>query len=106
MTDIKVRKRRSVVKIKFDYPVVVVNRSNKNVQVQLLENLTKKTLFTLTSNKEKGTKTEQAIKIGLEAGQKIKGLGIDKVVFNRNGLLYHGRVKAVAEAIREQGITI
>jgi len=53
---------------------------------------------------EKGTKTELANKVGKLIAERAKEAGIDTVVFDRNGYLYHGRVKALAEGAREEGL--
>lgn len=101
------KRNRSKVKLNYNLPVLVVSRSNQNIAVQLLEPVTKRTLFTLNSYKiQKGSRTEKSLEIGKQAAQKLKDLKFDKVVFDRNGFIYHGRVKAVADAIRENGIQI
>ncbi len=53
----------------------------------------------------KGNKIEQSKMVGKAIAEKAKGAGIDKVVFDRGGYLYHGRVKALAEGAREDGLT-
>ena len=53
---------------------------------------------------EKLPKTEQAKKVGALLAEKAKAAGIEKVVFDRNGYLYHGRVQALADAAREGGL--
>jgi large subunit ribosomal protein L18 len=53
---------------------------------------------------KKGTKTEKAKMVGQLVAERAKEHGIDSVVFDRNGFLYHGRVKALAEAAREGGL--
>jgi large subunit ribosomal protein L18 len=83
----------------------LVFRSNKNILAQLLEPTTKKVLFTIGSEKFKsGTKTERATQVGQEAAKQLKKLKFERVHFDRNGFEYHGRVKAVAEAIRQENI--
>jgi len=102
-----VQKNRSKAKLKFDFPTLVITISNKNILVQLIEPITKKTVFTVTSNKlQTGTKTDKSIEVGKLVGDKLKALKIDKVHFNRNGNLYHGRVQALADSVRATGITI
>ena len=87
-------------------PVVLVNRSNKHVTAQVLEPITKKTIFSINSYKLVGTKTEKSTKVGEEVAKFLNSNKFDKVVFYRNGLIYEGRVAAVANAIRENNIQI
>ena len=101
-----IRKRRSLVKISFDLPVVLVNRSNKNITALLLEPITKRTLFQINSFKMEGTKVEKSTKVGHEVAQFLKSQNFEKVVFYRNGFIYTGRIAAVAGAIRENNIQI
>lgn len=102
-----VKKRRTKKKLNYDYPVVVVARSNKNVVAQVLEAKTKKTLFTSTSQgMKKVSKIDKSIKVGEEIAKYLTTNKIKKVVFDRNGLLFHGRVKQVADTIKENKILI
>lgn len=107
MTTINSKKIRTKNKVNYNYPVVVVSRSNKNITAQVLEPITKQTLFTADSSKLKGiTKTEKSAKVGEAVAKFLLSKKIDKAVFDRNGYLYHGRVKQVAETIKENKITI
>ncbi len=107
MSTLKVRRNRSKVKLNYDYPVVIVKRSNKNMMAQIIEPETKNTLFTATTYKMPGTKTEQSTELGKILATKLKELKLEeKVLFNRNGVLYHGRVAAVADSIRANGVNI
>ena len=76
--------------------------------VQLVDDETGRTLVSASSLKEKAAngipKIEQAKKVGQAIAEKAKAAGIEKVVFDRNGYLYHGRVKALADAAREAGL--
>jgi large subunit ribosomal protein L18 len=84
-----------------------VYRSNKQIYVQLIDDSTGNTLLSASSSVEadaKGNKIEQAKKVGTQIAAKAKEAGIETVVFDRNGYLYHGRVKALAEAAREGGL--
>jgi large subunit ribosomal protein L18 len=100
-----IKRNRVKKKLNYSYPVVLVNRSNQNIVAQVLEPLTKKTLFTATSSKLKeGTKTERAKKIGEQVAEFLKKQKITKAVFDRNGYLYHGRIKALADTVRESGV--
>lgn len=90
-------------------PRMSVFRSNKEIYVQLIDDLSGVTLLAASSrenkiNEQKATKTEKAKLVGKLIAEKAKDAGIDKVVFDRNGYLYHGRIKALADAAREGGI--
>jgi len=88
-------------------PRVAVFRSNKHLQVQLIDdtkNITLVGLSTASMKSEKGTKLEKAKKLGAEFGKLISGKKVETIVYDRGGYKYHGRVKAVAEGIRESGI--
>lgn len=90
-------------------PRLAVYRSNKEIYAQLVDDTKGTTLASAsTRNKEyaslTGTKTEKATQIGKAIAEKAKALGIEEVVFDRGGFLYHGRVKAVADAAREGGL--
>jgi len=91
-------------------PRMSVFRSNKQIYVQFIDDLGGKTLLSVGSkNKEiaeKGNvaKIEQAKLVGNLAAKKALENGITEVVFDRNGYLYHGRVKSLAEAAREGGL--
>ncbi|MFP4024324.1 MAG: 50S ribosomal protein L18 [Thiohalospira sp.] len=91
-------------------PRMSVYRSNKQIYVQFIDDLDGKTLLAVCSrNKEvaekgKVSKIEQAKLVGNLAATKAKETGITEVVFDRNGYLYHGRVKSLAEAAREGGL--
>ncbi len=89
-------------------PRLTVFRSNKEIYAQLINDVDGKTLVS-ASSKEKGfekqgTKSEVASVVGKNIAQRAKTAGIDTVVFDRNGYLYHGRVKSLAEAARENGL--
>jgi large subunit ribosomal protein L18 len=88
-------------------PRLVVFRSNKGISAQLVDDLDGKTLAAASwvqLKKFKGKKTEQATEVGKLLAQQAKTAGIDRVVFDRGGYLYHGRVKALADAAREGGL--
>jgi len=89
-------------------PRLTVFRSNKQIYAQLIDDLTGTTLASASSfrNKsvEKVNKTEQAGIIGKEIAEKAKKVGIESVVFDRNGYLYHGRVKSLANSAQEAGL--
>lgn len=93
-----------------ELPRFTVFRSNKQIYVQLIDDAEGKTLLSVSSRdkeiaaKSGINKTEQAKLVGKLAAEKSKESGISSVVFDRNGYLYHGRVKALAEAAREGGL--
>jgi large subunit ribosomal protein L18 len=90
-------------------PRLSVFRSNKQFYAQMIDDLTGKTLLAVGSldksiTGEKVNKIVQAQLVGKLAAEKAKEAGINDVVFDRNGYLYHGRVKAFADAAREGGL--
>ena len=86
-------------------PRMSVFRSNKGIYVQVIDDLAGVTLAAASSKGlEGGTKTEVAAKVGKEIAKKAQEKGISEVVFDRNGYLYHGRVKSLADAAREGGL--
>jgi len=90
-----------------DCPRMSVFRSNKAIYAQLIDDLNKITLIsasTPTKKENKENKTQQATQVGLDIAKKAIEAGIEKIVFDRNGYLYHGRVKALAEAARKGGL--
>ena len=86
-------------------PRMTVFRSNKQIYVQLVDDQEGKTLVSASSKGiDEGTKTEIAAKVGKAAAEKALAAGITEVVFDRNGYLFHGRVKSLADAAREGGL--
>ena len=85
-------------------PRMTVFRSNKEIYVQLIDDLAGKTLATASSKGLEGTKKEQAAQVGELIAKKAQEAGITAVVFDRNGYLYHGRVKELADAARNGGL--
>jgi large subunit ribosomal protein L18 len=86
---------------------LVVFRSNRGIEAQLVDDLEGKTLAAaswLQLKASKGSKTGQAADVGKLLAQKAKQAGVEAVVFDRGGYLYHGRVKALADAARESGL--
>jgi large subunit ribosomal protein L18 len=88
-----------------------VFRSNKHIYAQLIEDFEGKVIAqasTMTQSIKSATaklnKTDAATKVGEELGRVAKEKGIDKIVFDRGGYLYHGRVKALADGVRSAGI--
>lgn len=96
---------RKIVNGTADRPRMTVFRSNKGIYVQLIDDDAGHTLLSAAyDSDEKITKTEQAAKLGKSIAEKAKEAGIEEVVFDRNGYLYHGRVKAMADAARKSGL--
>ncbi|MBQ0047854.1 MAG: 50S ribosomal protein L18 [Prevotellaceae bacterium] len=86
-------------------PRMSVFRSNKQIYVQVIDDEAQKTLVSASSlGFEKMPKSEQAAKVGDLVAKKALEAGITAVVFDRNGYLYHGRVKEVADAARNAGL--
>ncbi len=87
-------------------PRLTVFRSNTQIYAQLIDDVNGVTLAAASSLglKEKATKTEQAAKVGALVAKVALEAGITAVIFDRNGYLYHGRVKQLAEAAREGGL--
>jgi ribosomal protein L18, bacterial type len=86
-------------------PRMTVFRSNKQIYVQLIDDLAGKTIVSTSSKGiEEGTKCEIAAKVGEAIAQKAIAAGISEVVFDRNGYLFHGRVKSLADAARKGGL--
>lgn len=86
-------------------PRMSVFRSNKGIYVQLIDDLAGSTLVAASSKGlEGGTKIEVAAKVGSEVAKRALEKGITTVVFDRNGYLFHGRVKSLADAAREGGL--
>ena len=112
MTTKKVERR---IKIKFrirksvngtaERPRLSVFRSNKQIYAQVINDLTGKTLASASSlGLEAMPKKEQAAKVGELLAEKAQAAGITQVVFDRNGYLYHGRVKELADGARKGGL--
>jgi large subunit ribosomal protein L18 len=87
-------------------PRLTVFRSNTQIYAQLIDDVTGVTLASASSLgvKDKVTKTEQAAKVGALVAKVAQEAGITEVVFDRNGYLYHGRVKSLADSAREGGL--
>ena len=109
--------RRSKIKMRIrktingtpERPRMTVFRSNKQIYVQLVDDMSGSTLVSASSRDKdtdtgKEKKIEQAEKVGNLIAEKAKAAGIENVVFDRNGYLYHGRVKSLAEAARKGGL--
>ncbi len=100
---------RKVVHGEANSPRLSVFRSNKGIYVQLIDDVTGKTLVAASSADKgianaKGNKIDQAKLVGKAIAEKATKAGISTVKFDRNGYLYHGRVKSLAEGAREAGL--
>ena len=101
---IKYRVRKSV-NGTAERPRLSVFRSNKQIYAQVINDVNGTTLVAASSKGlEAMPKIEQAQKVGALLAEKAKAAGVEAVVFDRNGYLYHGRVKALAAAAREGGL--
>jgi len=87
-----------------DLPRLSVFRSNKSIYAQLIDDIAGNTLVAADSKKASGTKKDAAKEAGKKIAEKAKAAGIENVVFDRSGYLYHGRIKAFAEGAREGGL--
>ncbi len=102
------RRVRGKVQGTAERPRLSVFRSNKQIYAQVIDDLSGRTLVSATSLGQESvkamTKLEQAAWVGKQIASHAKNAGIDAVVFDRNGYLYHGRVKQLADAAREGGL--
>ena len=92
-------------------PRMTVFRSNKQIYVQLVDDVSGQTLASASSKEkeiasQKVNKIDQAKLVGKRIAEIAKEKGIETVVFDRNGYLYHGRVKNLADAARENGLKL
>lgn len=100
---LKIRKRISGTSSK---PRLTVFKSNKNIYAQIINDETATTLVSASTLQDKveGKNLESAVKIGELIAKKATEAGITTVVFDRSGYIYHGKVKALADAARENGL--
>ena len=108
---IQQKKNRVRSRISQDLPRLSVFRSGKYIYAQIIDDKTRKTLVSVNekeieNQKEKGNKSKKtrSTLVGEIIAQKALAAGVKKVVFDRNYYLYHGRVKALAEAARKAGL--
>ncbi|MGB0838089.1 MAG: 50S ribosomal protein L18 [Flavobacteriaceae bacterium] len=99
---------RKIVNGTAERPRLSVFRSNKDIYVQLVDDLNGKTLVSCSSRDKdidaKGSKIEVATLVGKSVAEKAVSAGITDATFDRNGYLYHGRIKALADGAREAGL--
>ena len=106
----KIKKRvRKVVSGTTESPRLSVFRSNKQIYAQIIDDSTGKTVVAASSKvadiaNQKVNKVDQAKLVGKAIAEKAVGAGIKSIRFDRNGYLYHGRVKSLAEGAREGGL--
>jgi large subunit ribosomal protein L18 len=103
------RRIRKIVSGTAERPRLSVFRSNAQISAQLINDEEGKTLVSVSSlckeiSVKEGTKTEKAAMVGAAIAAKALEAGITAITFDRNGYLYHGRVKALADAAREGGL--
>jgi large subunit ribosomal protein L18 len=85
-------------------PRLVIRRSLKHIYAQLVDDTSSRTLMTVSSHDIDGKKTEKSMEVGKRIAARAKDAGITRVVFDRAGYRYHGRVKALADGAREAGL--
>ena len=98
---------RSVVSGTTERPRLSVHVSNRHVSAQLIDDTKHQTIAQVSTVGQKsatGTMTERAVWIGSEIAKKAKAKKVKRVVFDRGGRLYHGRIKALADAARAGGL--
>jgi len=106
----RIKKRiRKIVSGTAERPRMSIFRSNKQIYAQLIDDLNETTLMAASSSEKdiasaEGSKSEKAVLVGKLIAKKAMDAGINEVIFDRNGYLYHGRVKQLAEAAREGGL--
>ena len=104
---LKIKKRiRGKISGTASKPRLTVFRSNKEIYAQVIDDLSGTTLAAASSLKltEKITKKEESAKVGELIAKKAQDAGITTVIFDRNGYLYHGRIKELADAARKGGL--
>ncbi len=88
-------------------PRLSVYRSNKAIYAQLIDDVTGTTLVSASSKDTSvggGTKVDQSKKVGVMLAEKAKAVKIEAIIFDRNGFRFHGRIAALAEGARENGL--
>ncbi len=101
------RTRRKIKRVSTDRPRLSVFRSSKNISAQIIDDAQGKTLASATSLEKdfgKGSDKDSAAKVGKALADRAVKAGVKEVVFDRGGYMFHGRVKALAEAAREAGL--
>lgn len=107
---LKIKRRfREAVQGTSDFPRLCVYRSNKEIYAQLIDDSQAHTILAASSREEdvvksKGTKVEMASIVGKKIAERAMEKGIKQVKFDRNGYLYHGRIKSLADGARNGGL--
>ena len=107
----RLRVRNKLRKVNNGQPRLSVHRSNKNISVQLIDDLNGVTLASASSlEKDLGVvgknNVEAAAKVGAAIAERAKKAGVTEAQFDRGGFLFHGKIKALADAARENGLKI
>jgi large subunit ribosomal protein L18 len=107
----RMRVRNKLRKVNAGRPRLSVHRSNKNISVQLIDDVNGITLASASSlEKDLGivgqNNVEAAAKVGAAIAERAQKAGVSEAYFDRGGFLFHGKVKALAEAAREAGLKI
>jgi large subunit ribosomal protein L18 len=101
------RRVRRKVRGTAERPRLVVSRSNRHIYAQLVDDLSARTLVATSDlGVADGNKTARAKRVGQAIAERARSIGVERVVFDRGGRLYHGRVKAVADGARQAGLSI
>ncbi|MEM8555953.1 MAG: 50S ribosomal protein L18 [Pseudomonadota bacterium] len=105
----RLRVRNKLRKMANGRPRLSVHRSNKNISVQIIDDVEGKTLAAASSlDKDLGlagkNNIEAATKVGAAIAEKAKAAGVEECYFDRGGFLFHGKIKALADAAREGGL--
>jgi large subunit ribosomal protein L18 len=110
---LKVRKERRKLRVRSKLrdkglPRVSIFRSSNHIYAQLIDDIKQATLASASTQEitVKGDKKTKAHAVGIQLAKKAQGLGIEEVVFDRGQFLYHGRVKALADGLREGGLKV
>jgi len=107
MSSQTIKKLRSKRKLNYDFPVLLVSRSNNNISAQVLAPVTKKTITTVSSvSEDKLSKSDKSKFVGKKIAQILQSKKISKVIFDRNGYLYHGRIEKLVAEVRLNNIEI
>ncbi len=107
----RMRVRNKLRKVNTGLPRLSVHRSNKNISVQLIDDVEGRTLASASSlEKDLGVvgknNLEAAAKVGAAIAERAKAAGVTEAQFDRGGFLFHGKVKALADAAREGGLKV
>jgi len=103
----RVHRTRSKITGTADKPRMSVRVTNQNIIVQVIDDVNGKTLAESSSLKSKATTlTDKAVEVGKDIAAKAKKAKVESVIFDRGSKQYHGRIKALADAVREAGLKV